>query len=394
MNEAVLVVMGRSALGKAGRGMLRYTRPEDLATQVLQGVLNQLPELPTTAIDDLILGCAMPEAEQGMNMARLVALEAGLGHEVAGQTINRFCSSGLQAIATAANSIIAGQNDIVIAGGVESMSAIPMGGHIISPNPTLMRDHKHAYDAMGITAENVAERYNISREEQDEFALRSHLKAFEAQKEGRFLQDIIPVNADVVAKDEKGLTGVKKVVFDKDEGVRPDTSLEGLAKLRSSFKLNGSVTAGNSSQTSDGAAFTVLMSADKAKELGIKPIAKLVGYSVAGVAPDIMGIGPLRAIPKALKRYGYTLQDIALLELNEAFASQAIACVKELSIDMDKVNVNGGAIALGHPLGCTGAALTVKLLNELRRRGKKRGIVSMCIGGGMGAAGIFELFDS
>jgi acetyl-CoA acyltransferase len=391
MKEAVLVAMGRSALGKAPRGTLRYTRPEDLATQTLKGVLEKMPEIPAGQLDDLIVGCAFPEAEQGLNVARIIALETGLGDEAPGQTVNRFCASGLQAIAGAANSIIAGQNDIVIAGGVESMSTIPMGGNIMRPNPAMMVEHPHAYDTMGITAENVAAKYEISREEQDQWALRSHRRADAARGNGLFAEEIIPVTANTVTKDAEGHTVSGMVTFDQDEGIRPDTSMEGLSKLKSGFKVGGSVTPGNSSQTSDGAAFTVLMSAEKAKELGCEPIAKFIGFSVVGVAPELMGIGPLYAIPKVMKRFGFTQDDVDLYELNEAFASQAVACVKGLGLDPEKVNVNGGAIAMGHPLGCTGAALTVKLLHELRRRGKKRGIVSMCIGSGMGAAGIYEL---
>jgi acetyl-CoA acyltransferase len=297
----------------------------------------------------------------------------------------------LQSIVIAANSIAAGQNDVVAAGGVESMSTIPIGGNQPRPNPAMMIDHPHVYDSMGITAENVAERYGISREDQDAFALRSHQNAYAAQRSGKFKEEIIPVTADLAVTDASGKMIASKITFEQDEGIRADTSAEGLAKLRPSFKMNGTVTAGNSSQMSDGAAFVVMMSAEKAAALGCRPIAKLIGYSVVGVAPEIMGIGPLYAIPKVLKRFGYTLDDIDLFELNEAFAAQSLACMRELRMNADKVNVNGGAIALGHPLGCTGAALTVKLLSELRRIGKKTGVVSMCIGGGMGAAAIFEL---
>ncbi|MDR2159488.1 MAG: thiolase family protein [Treponema sp.] len=391
MNEAVLVAMGRSALGKASRGTLRQTRPEDIAVQVLAGVLKQAPQLSPKDIDDVILGCAFPEAEQGINIGRIVALGAGLDECVPGQTINRFCSSGLQSIAIAANSIAAGQNDIIAAGGVESMSAIPIGGNQPRPNPSMMAAHPHVYDSMGITAENVAERYHISREAQDAFALASHQKALAAQNAGKFREEIIPLLADTVTAESSGKKKAAKVRFDADEGIRADTSLEILGKLRPNFKMNGTVTAGNSSQMSDGAAFVVVMSAEKAGALGCRPIAKLTGFSVVGVPPEVMGIGPLYAIPKVLKRCGYTLQDIDLFELNEAFAAQALACIRELGLDTGKVNVNGGAIAMGHPLGCSGAALTVKLLSELRRTGKKRGVVSMCIGGGMGAAAVFEM---
>jgi acetyl-CoA acyltransferase len=391
MSEVVLVAMGRSALGKASRGTLKQTRPEDIAAQVLAGVLKQAPQLSPKEIDDVVLGCAFPEAEQGINVGRVVALGAGLDECVPGQTVNRFCSSGLQSIVIAANSIAAGQNDIVAAGGVESMSAIPIGGNQPRPNPSMMIDYPHVYDSMGITAEKVAERYDISREDQDAFALASHRKALAAQNAGKFKEQIIPVMADTVAADPSGKKNAAKIRFDADEGIRADTSLESLAKLRPSFKMNGTVTAGNSSQMSDGAAFVVVMSAEKAAALGCRPIARLAGYSVVGVAPEIMGIGPLYAIPKVLKRCGYVLNDIDLFELNEAFAAQSLACIRGLGLDAGKVNVNGGAIAMGHPLGCTGAALTVKLLNELRRTGKKRGVVSMCIGGGMGAAAVFEL---
>lgn len=390
-NKAVLVAMGRSGIAKAPKGTLRNTRPVELASQVLQGVVAQLPDFSRVQIDDLILGCAMPEAEQGFNVARMVALKAGLGESTPGQTINRFCASGLQSIVTAANTITSGQNDIVIAGGLESMSAIPMGGNMMRPDPELIRNSPHAYDSMGITAENVAVKYNVSREAQDEFSVKSHIRANEAAASGKFAEEIIPVYADVIEKTEDGRTVINKTIFDKDEGIRPDSSVEGLAKLRPTFKVNGSVTPGNSSQTSDGAAFIVMMSEDKAKELGYRPIARLVGYSVAGVPPELMGIGPIYAIPKVLQQCGLTLEDMDLLELNEAFASQSIACINELGLNIDKVNVNGGAIALGHPLGCSGTILTIKLLQELKRRGQKRGIVSMCIGGGMGAAGVFEL---
>ncbi|WP_273227393.1 thiolase family protein [Geosporobacter ferrireducens] len=390
-NNAVLVAMGRSAIGKAPKGTLRYTRPEELASQVLQGVLAQLPDLPQGQIDDLILGCAMPEAEQGLNVARMIALKAGLGESTPGQTINRFCASGLQSIAIAANTITSRQNDIVIAGGLESMSALPMGGNMMRPDPGLIKNSPHVYDSMGITAENVAAKYHISRENQDAFSVRSHVRAYEAAGNGKFVEEIIPVYADVIEKTENGRTVTNKIIFDKDEGIRSDSSIEALAKLKPIFKVKGSVTPGNSSQTSDGAAFVVMMSEDSAKAFGYQPIAKLIGYSVVGVPPDLMGIGPIYAIPKVLQRNGLTLKDIDLIELNEAFASQSIACINELGLNIDKVNVNGGAIALGHPLGCTGTVLTIKLLQELRRRGQKRGIVSMCIGGGMGAAGVFEL---
>jgi len=390
MKNAVIVAMGRSAIGKSGRGTLRSTRPEDLASQVLCGVLAKIPQLSATEIDDIIVGCAFPEGEQGMNMARIIALKAGLGNTVPGQTVNRFCSSGLQAIATAANSVIAGENDVVVAGGVESMSTIPIGGNSSYPNPQLILDYPDAYATMGITAENIALQYNVSRQVQDEFALQSHRRAQIARANGRFSEEIIPVNA-TLAVEESGRMISKTVVFDQDEGIRENLSIEDLTKLKPIFKANGTVTAGNSSQTSDGAAFVVIMSEDKARELELTPLARFIGFAVVGVDPGIMGIGPIYAIPKLLKRTGYGLADIDLIELNEAFASQAVACMNELGLDSERVNVNGSGIALGHPLGCTGAALTVKLLNELRHRNKKRGIVSMCMAGGIGGAGIFEL---
>jgi acetyl-CoA acyltransferase len=390
MKNAVIVAMGRSAIGKAGRGTLRSTRPEDIAAQVLRGVLAQVPALPVEVIEDVIVGCAFPEAEQGMNVARIIALKAGLGDGACGQTVNRFCASGLQAIATASAGIMANQFDVVVAGGVESMSIIPMGGNSSYPNPGLLAEMADTYIPMGITAENVAEKYRVSRQAQDEFALRSHQLAQKARSSGRFAEEIIPVQATLIAQDG-GSTVSQHFPFDQDEGIRENLAIGDLEKLRPTFKVKGSVTAGNASQTSDGAAFVVLMSEAKASEYTLRPIASLTGFSVAGVEPGIMGIGPVYAIPKVLKRTGLSLKDIDLFELNEAFASQAVACVNELGLSLDRVNVNGGAIALGHPLGCTGALLTVKLLHELRRRSKKRGIVSMCIGTGMGAAGVFEL---
>jgi len=382
--------MGRSAIGKSGRGTLRTTRPEDLAAQVLRGVLDQVPSLPKEEIEDVIVGCAFPESEQGNNIGRVVALKAGLGETVPGQTVNRFCSSGLQAIATAANSISAGQSDVMVAGGVESMSTIPIGGGTTYPDPVLIAEYPGVYASMGITAENVAEKYGVSRQDQDHFALRSHQRALAARTGGLFAEEIIPVRA-TVASMENGRTVTKQVVFDQDEGIRENLTESDLARLRTVFKAGGTVTAGNASQTSDGSAFVIMMSEEKARAYGLTPLARFAGFSVAGVDPDLMGIGPVAAIPKVLKLTGFSLDDIDLIELNEAFASQAIACMRELQLDEDKVNVNGGAIALGHPLGCTGAALTVKLLHELRRRNARRGIVSMCIGGGIGAAGVFEL---
>ncbi len=391
MREVYIVALGRSAIGKAPRGKLKNSRPEDIGAQVLKGVLAKVPELDLKEIDDVIMGCAFPEAEQGMNIAKIIAARAGLPAEVPAQTVNRFCSSGLQSIATGANSIIAGQSEVVVAGGVELMSVIPMGGNILYPNPTIMEKEPKEYTTMGITAENVAEKYNITREEQDRFSCESHIKALDARSKGKFAEEIIPVEAVVTKEDEKGYVKMGTTLFDTDEGIREGISFEGLSRLRTVFKANGTVTAGNSSQTSDGAAVVVLMSKDKVDELGIKPIARFISYSVAGVPAELMGIGPMKAIPKVLEISGYSLENIDLIELNEAFASQSLACIKELGLDSNIVNVNGGAIALGHPLGCTGSFLTVKLIHELKRRNKKNGLVSMCIGGGMGAAGIFEI---
>lgn len=391
MKEAVIVALGRSAIGKAPKGTLKYSRPEDIGAQVLTGVLNQVPGIILEEIDDIIIGCAFPEAEQGMNIAKIIAERASMPTKVSAQTVNRFCSSGLQSIAAAANSIIAGQAEIVVAGGVELMSAIPMGGNILYPNPALMSDHAQVYTTMGITAENVAEKYGITREQQDKFAAESHAKAAAAQKEGKFAEEIISVEADFIYEDEHGFTKSGLKTFDSDEGIRADATSESLAKLRTVFKINGTVTAGNSSQTSDGAAMAVLMSKEKAESLGIKPVAKFISFAVAGVPAELMGLGPVEAIPKALKIAGLDKSQLDLIELNEAFASQALACIQELNLNKEIINVNGGAIALGHPLGCTGSLLTVKLINELRRSNKKYGMVSMCIGGGMGAAGIFEM---
>ncbi len=388
MEKAVIVAMGRSAMGRASKGSFKNTRPEDLGAQVLKGVLEKVPNLESKLIDDVIVGCAFPEAEQGMNMAKVIAAKAGLDQAVSGQTVNRFCSSGLQSIATAANAIMAKQAKVIVAGGVESMSTIPMGGNQITPDPTLMsQDHKEL-TTMGITAENVATKYEIPRLRQDEFAAASHAKSLKAQEEGKFAKEIIPVYADVYNPKTRQM---EKKLVDKDEGIRPGTTAEGLARLRPVFKAGGTVTAANSSQMTDGAAFVVVMAESLAKELNIKPIANFTSFSVAGVPAELMGLGPINAIPKALDVAGLELSDIDLIELNEAFAAQSLSCIDELGINEEIVNVNGGAISLGHPLGCTGAFLTIKLLNELEARNKKHGIVSMCIGGGMGAAGIFEL---
>lgn len=391
MKEAVIVAGARSAVGKAGRGTLRETRPDDFGAAVLQATLGRVPGLDPSAIDDVILGCATPEAEQGTNLARILALRAGLPTTVSGQTVNRFCSSGLQAIALAAQGIQTGSYEVAVAGGVESMSRLPMGGYNISPNPYLAEHYPQAYIGMGHTAEEVANRFGVSREDQDAFALRSHQLAAAAIDSGRFHAQTVPLEVSLTEVDGDGRPRQVKRIFAEDEGVRRETSLEALAKLRPAFSVRGSVTAGNASQTSDGAAMLVLMSSERAATEGMTPLAVFRSFAVAGVDPDIMGVGPIAAVPKALRQAGLTLADIDLIELNEAFAAQALQVIRGLGLDIDKVNVNGGAIALGHPLGCTGARQTVDLLEELRRRGGRYGLVTMCIGGGMGAAGVFEL---
>ncbi|MGD8190841.1 acetyl-CoA C-acetyltransferase [Brevibacillus ginsengisoli] len=391
MKEAVIVAGARTAVGKSKRGSLKDVHPVDMGAAVIQDLLRRVPTLDKSLIDDVIMGTANPEAEQGMNMARLIGLRAGLPTNVSGITVNRFCSSGLQTIAYAAQQIMTGMADIVIAGGVESMSLLPMVGNKVALNPTLMETMPEAYISMGHTAEQVANRYNVSRSDQDAFAVESHRRAAAAIASGKFKDEIVPIPVKQSFVDDQGKVHVKEYVFDTDEGVRLNTSLEGLAKLKPAFHIKGSVTAGNSSQTSDGAAAVLVMSADKAAELGLEPIAKFRSFTVRGVDPDVMGIGPIEAIPHALKLAGLTLEDIDLFELNEAFASQSVAIIRELGLNPQKVNVNGGAIALGHPLGCTGAKLTVSLLNELKRRDGKYGVVTMCIGGGMGAAGVFEI---
>ena len=388
MKKAVIVAMGRSAIGKAGRGTLHYTRPEDLGAQVLTGVLGKVPQLNPKDIDDVIVGCAFPEAEQGTNFGKVITARAGLPFEVSGQTVNRFCSSGLQTIATASNAIACGQAEIIVAGGVESMSMVPIQGNLLRPNPALPATE---FSSMGITAENVAMQYGITRELQDAFAMASHEKAATAREMGKFSEEIIPVQAVNTHSTKEGLLACGRTLFDTDEGIRRGITLEALDKLRTVFKADGSVTAGNSSQTSDAAAFVLLMEEERAISMGLQPIATLITFAVAGVPAEVMGTGPIKAIPKALKLAGMSLDDIHLIELNEAFASQALAVIRELKLDTEKVNVNGGAIAMGHPLGCTGTLLSVKLLHELRRRNKNIGMVSMCIGGGMGAAGIFQL---
>ncbi len=389
MKEAVIVSSVRTAIGRAPKGKLRYTRPEYMGETAVREAVKRAKGLDPAEIEDVILGCSFPEAEQGMNLGRIVALQAGLPDTVPGQTVNRFCSSGLQSIALAAERIMCGFADVIVAGGVESMSMVPMGGNKLAPSPKLADELIETYTPMGITAENVAQRFNISREEQDQFGLESQQKAAAATKEGRFKDEIVPMKVvdRSVGPDNKVVEN--EFVFDVDEGIR-NTSLEALAKLRPAFHVKGSVTAGNSSQTSDGAAAAVIMSADKAKSLGLKPLAVFRGFGVAGCPPDIMGIGPAVAIPKLMELTGKKISDVDLFEINEAFASQALYSVRELDINPDIVNVNGGAIALGHPLGCTGAKLTATLLHEMGRRNSRFGVVSMCIGGGMGAAGLFE----
>ncbi|GAX88833.1 acetyl-CoA C-acetyltransferase [Effusibacillus lacus] len=390
MKEAVIVAGVRTAVGKAPKGSLRQVRPEDLGGIVIEELVRRTPGLDPAEIEDVIIGCAMPEGEQGTNLARIVAQRAGLPNEVSGMTVNRFCSSGLQTIALAAQQIMIGQAEVLIAGGVESMSHVPMTGYKLSPNPWLAEHKPEIYISMGHTAERVAQRFNVTREDQDAFAVRSHQRAAAAIKDGKFKDEIVPVKVQNKSF-EDGKVKVQEFTFDTDEGVRPETTMEILAKLRPAFHVKGSVTAGNSSQTSDGAAAVMVMSADKAASLGLKPLAVFRSFAVGGVDPDIMGVGPVVAIPKALKMAGISKDDVDLFEINEAFASQAVYVTRHLELDMEKVNVNGGAIALGHPLGCTGSKLTVQLLNELRRRNGKYGVVSMCIGGGMGAAGVFEL---
>ena len=390
MGEAVIVAGARTPIGKAKKGTLANVRPDDLGALVVKETLKRA-EGYDGPIDDLIIGCAMPEAEQGLNMARNIGALAGLPYTVPAITINRYCSSGLQSVAYAAERIQLGYADTIIAGGVESMSLVPMFGHVARPNIKLAENAPQYYMGMGHTAEEVARRFTISREEQDAFAVESHHKAAQAIREGKFTDEIVSVEVTQVTVNEEHKPVEKKITFSQDEGVRPDTSLAALAKLRPSFALNGTVTAGNASQMSDGAAAVLVMDRQKAESLGLRPLAKFRSFAVGGVPPEIMGIGPVAAIPKALKLAGLQLSDIGLFELNEAFASQSLQVIRELGIDVEKVNVNGGAIALGHPLGCTGTKLTLTLLHEMRRRQVQFGIVTMCIGGGMGAAGIFEL---
>lgn len=391
MKEAVIVSMARTAIGKSKKGSLVQTRADELGKVVLEAVIDRAPGLKKEDVEDIIIGCAMPEGAQGLNFARIISLYAGFPVTVPAITINRFCSSGLQSIAFAAERIMLGHAEILIAGGVESMSSVPMTGFKVSPNPRIVDEMPEVYIGMGHTAERVAERFSISREDQDSFAARSHEKAARAIAEGKFKDEIIPIHAELKSVDDNGKVRVKSFVFDTDEGVRADTTIEVLGKLKSVFKVGGTVTAGNASQTSDGAAAVVIMRKEKADELGLEPLATFRSFAVAGVEPEMMGVGPVKAIPKALQMAGITLDEVSLFEINEAFASQCVHVIRELGINEEIVNVNGGAIALGHPLGCTGTKLTTTLIHELRRRGGGYGVVSMCIGGGMGAAGVFEV---
>jgi acetyl-CoA acyltransferase len=403
MPEAVIVSSVRTPVGKAFKGSLRATRPDDLAALAIKEALARVPGLDAKEIDDVILGCAMPEGEQGMNVARIAALRAGLPIETSAMTVNRFCSSGLQAIAMAADRIRGGAAQVIVAGGTESMTMVPMGGNKVSPNPWLVDHNPDAYINMGLGTENIARKFGITREQADQFSVDSHKKALAAIAAGHFKDETVPVEVKITAVPNgngassgngKGKTAVKAAIqtftFETDEGPRADTSLEALAKLKPAFHVKGTVTAGNSSQMSDGAAATVVMSEERAKALGLKPLGRFVAYATAGVLPEEFGIGPVAAIPKVLKLAGLTLNDIAVFELNEAFAAQALAVIQQAGLDPARVNPNGGAIALGHPLGCTGAKLTASILRELRRRNARFGMVTMCIGGGMGAAGILE----
>ena len=393
MREAVIVAACRTAVGKAPRGALKDTRPEKMGCAVLGDVLKRASDLDPQLIDDVIIGCSFPEFTQGNNLGRVLVMSMGWPDRIPGMTVNRFCSSGLETIAIAANRIMCGFNDIVVAGGVESMSQIPMGGVKMSPNPALVDSRPGCFTGMGLTAENVAEKYDISRDDQDAFGARSQQRAEAAMKAGRFESQIVPLTVRKQKELPNGHFAFDEVVFDKDEGVRPGTTKEGIATIRPAFKPNGTVTAGNSSQMSDGAAAVLLMSKEKAQEFGLKPMATFRHYAVEGCEPEYMGVGPAVAIPKVLKVANMTLDQIELIELNEAFAAQAIYCVRELGLDEEMTNVNGGAIALGHPLGCTGAKLTTQLIYEMQERKLRWGIVSMCIGFGMGAAGIFEIED-
>ncbi|MGO4888890.1 acetyl-CoA C-acetyltransferase [Anaerobacillus sp. MEB173] len=391
MREAVIVAGARTPVGKAKRGSFANMRPDDLGAVTIKETLKRAGGLDPNQIDDVIIGCAMPEAEQGMNMARNIAVLGGLPNTVPAITINRYCSSGLQSIAYGAERIMLGYANAILAGGAESMSLIPMGGHVISPNPTLVLEQPEYYMNMGYTAEEVANRFEVSRTDQDFFAVDSHKKAAKAVVEGKFNDEIVPVEVTHRSVGSDNKLKERKITLTQDEGVRPETTVEGLAKLRPVFHPKGTVTAGNASQMSDGAATVLVMDREKAEAEGLKPLVKFRSFAVAGVAPEIMGIGPVEAIPKALQLAGLELADIGLFELNEAFASQALQVIRHLNLDYDKVNVNGGAIALGHPLGCTGTKITLSLIHEMKRRNEQFGIVTMCIGGGMGAAGVFEL---
>lgn len=390
IKEAYIVAATRTACGKANKGSLRFTRPDSMGGAVIKELLKRTPEVSPEMVEDVIMGCAFPEASQGLNVAKQIAALGGLPDDVPGVTVNRFCSSGLQTIAMAAERIMVGAADVIVAGGVESMSLVPMGGMSVQPNPELVDKKPELYISMGLTAENVADKYGVSREDQDAFAYQSHQRAIAAWENGKFDSQITPIEVVEKKISADGEIIEEKFTFRKDEGPRADTSKEVLAKLRAVFKAGGSVTAGNSSQMNDAAAGVIVMSGEKVKELGLTPIARYVGFSVAGVAPELMGIGPVEAIPKVLKQTGLILSDIDLIELNEAFAAQSLAVIRELGIDPEITNVNGGAIAMGHPLGCTGAKLTAQILHEMQSRKSRYGMVTMCIGGGMGAAGIFE----
>jgi acetyl-CoA acyltransferase len=390
MREAVVVSAVRTAVGKAPKGTLKNTRPDEMGAAVIEEAVRRAGGLEKAEVEDVVMGCAMPEAEQGMNVARAAAIRAGLPVETSAMTINRFCSSGLQSIAIGADRIRSGGADVIVAGGLETMSLIPMGGHIIRPNPYLVEHYPDFYLNMGLATENVARKYEVTREEQDAFALQSHQRAAAAQDAGKFEDEIVPLKVTFEELNEKGKKTTREVTFTQDEGVRRDTSEEGLAKLKPAFHAKGTITAGNASQMSDGAAAVVVMSDERARQLDLKPLARFVAYATAGCPPEEMGIGPVHAIPKVLKLAGLRVEEIDLIELNEAFAAQSLAVIKTLGLDPERVNVNGGAIALGHPLGCTGAKLTASILRELERRGGRYGMVTMCVGGGMGAAGIFE----
>ncbi|RYY70384.1 MAG: acetyl-CoA C-acyltransferase [Chitinophagaceae bacterium] len=392
MQEAYIVAGFRSAVGKSKKGGFRFTRPDDLAIDVIKGLLASVPQLDPTRVDDVIVGNAVPEAEQGLQVGRIIAAKA-VGFSAPGITINRYCASGLESIAMATAKIRTGMAECIIAGGAESMSLVPTAGWKTVPSYTIAKDEPDYYLSMGLTAEEVAKDFKVSREDQDEFSYNSHMKAANAIKEGHFKSGILPINVEQVYVDEKGKRKVKSYIVDTDEGVRTDTTPEGLAKLKPAFAVGGSVTAGNSSQTSDGAAFVLVMSERMINELGLKPIARLVNVASAGVHPRIMGIGPVEAIPKVLRQAGMNLADIDLIELNEAFASQSLAVIRELGLNKEIVNINGGAIALGHPLGCTGAKLSIQLINDMKRLNKKYGMVSACVGGGQGIAGIIENID-